>query len=107
MNYLSLERLLCPIFLGNFTPKTSNYCPKNRALGFPGAFFLKEFDELKFSIDGGFKYCKCFILIFNLIPGAMIQFDEHIFQMGWFNHQLDKGYNPSKWRYFTRNTLEN
>ncbi len=20
----------------------------------------------------------------------MIQFDEHIFQMGWFNHQLDK-----------------
>ena len=23
-------------FLGNFTPKTSNYCLKNRALGFPG-----------------------------------------------------------------------
>ena len=22
------------------------------------------------------------------IPGEMIQFDEHIFQMGWFNHQL-------------------
>ena len=21
-------------------------------------------------------------------PGEMIQFDEHIFQMGWFNHQL-------------------
>ena len=21
----------------------------------------------------------------------MIQFDKHIFQMGWFNHQLDKG----------------
>ncbi len=20
----------------------------------------------------------------------MIQFDEHIFEMGWFNHQLDK-----------------
>ena len=20
----------------------------------------------------------------------MIQFDEHIFQMGWFNHQLEK-----------------
>ena len=28
----------CPIFLGNFTPKTSNYCLKNRALGFPGSF---------------------------------------------------------------------
>jgi len=25
-----------PIFVGNFTPKTSNYCHKNRALGFPG-----------------------------------------------------------------------
>ena len=24
-----------PIFSGNFTPKTSNYCLKNRALGFP------------------------------------------------------------------------
>ena len=24
------------------------------------------------------------------IPGKMIQFDEHIFQMGWFNHQLSK-----------------
>ena len=23
-------------FLGNFSPKTSNYCLKNRALGFPG-----------------------------------------------------------------------
>ena len=29
----------CPIFLGNFTPKTSNYCLKNRALGFPGTLF--------------------------------------------------------------------
>ena len=26
----------CPIFLGNFTPKTSNYCLKNSALGFSG-----------------------------------------------------------------------
>ena len=25
---------------------------------------------------------------FTPIPGEMIQFDEHIFQMGWFNHQL-------------------
>ena len=34
-------------------------------------------------------------------PGEMIQFDEHIFQMGWFNHQpvvgliLDWFYLPS------------
>ena len=29
-----------------------------------------------------------FFFIFTPIPGEMIQFDEHIFQMGWFNHQL-------------------
>ena len=28
----------CPIFLGNFTPKTRNYCLKNRVLGFPGRY---------------------------------------------------------------------
>ena len=27
--------------------------------------------------------------IFTPTPGEMIQFDEHIFQMGWFNHQPD------------------
>ncbi len=27
--------------------------------------------------------------IFTLACGDMIQFDEHIFQMGWFNHQLE------------------
>ena len=27
-------------------------------------------------------------LIFTPILGELIQFDEHIFQMGWFNHQL-------------------
>ena len=36
-------------------------------------------------IRGGFEY-----LMFSPlpVPGEMIQFDEHIFQMGWFNHQL-------------------
>ena len=28
--------------------------------------------------------------IFTPNLGEMIQFDEHIFQMGWFNHQLEK-----------------
>ena len=28
------------------------------------------------------------LFIFTSKPGEMIQFDEHIFQMGWFNHQL-------------------
>ena len=27
-------------------------------------------------------------LIFTPKIGEVIQFDEHIFQMGWFNHQL-------------------
>jgi len=30
----------CPISLGNFTPKTSNYCLKNGALAFPGVEFI-------------------------------------------------------------------
>ena len=28
------------------------------------------------------------IFYFHPYLGKMIQFDEHIFQMGWFNHQL-------------------
>ena len=39
-NDIYLERqvsyFFSSIFLGNFTPKTSNYCPKNKAFGFPG-----------------------------------------------------------------------
>ena len=34
-------------------------------------------------LGGGLKY-----LFFPSLFGEMIQFDEHIFQMGWFNHQL-------------------
>ena len=42
--------------------------------------------------------------IFTSIPGEMIQFDEHIFQVGWFNHHLvtyltlipEKNENPGK-----------
>ena len=30
------------------------------------------------SLPGGFKY-----FLFSSLPGEMIQFDEHIFQMGW------------------------
>ena len=33
-------------------------------------------------LGGGFKY-----FLFSPLFGEMIQFDEHIFQMGWFNHQ--------------------
>ena len=34
-------------------------------------------------LGGGFIF-----VVFTPILGEMIQFDEHIFQMGWFNHQL-------------------
>ena len=27
--------------------------------------------------------------MFTLNPEEMIQFDDHIFQIGWFNHQLE------------------
>ena len=40
-------------------------------------------------LGGGFN---CFFSIFTPIPGEMIQFDEHIFQGGWFNHQLESLY---------------
>ena len=33
-------------------------------------------------LGGGFKY-----FIFSSLLGEDFQFDEHIFQMGWFNHQ--------------------
>ena len=35
--------------------------------------------------------------IFTPNFGGMIQFDDHIFQMGWFNHQLEKGGKPWIW----------
>ena len=34
-------------------------------------------------LGGGFKY-----FLFSSLLGEDFQFDEHIFQMGWFNHQL-------------------
>ena len=36
------------------------------------------------------------IFLFSPRFGQMIQFDEHIFQMGWFNHQLDEGHSIFK-----------
>ena len=42
---------------------------------------------VNYYLGGGFKYFLCSPLV-----GEMIQFDEHIFQMGWFNHQLVVGY---------------
>ena len=44
--------------------------------------------ELNLSISGWWFHI-CLFWIFTLIFGEMIQFDYiHVFQMGWFNHQL-------------------
>ena len=42
------------------------------------------------TLGGGFKYIYIYIyFLFSPLLGEMIQFDEHIFQRGWFNHQLE------------------
>ena len=38
-------------------------------------------------LGGGFKYFLCSTLKLGKI---FTHFDDHIFQMGWFNHQLEK-----------------
>ena len=35
--------------------------------------------------ESGFKH-----FLFLALLGEMIHFDEYMFQVGWFNHQLDK-----------------
>jgi len=37
-------------------------------------------------LNGGFEYC---LIYFPEPWGNDSQVDEHMFQMGWFNHQLD------------------
>ena len=41
--------------------------------------------KLEPKLGGGVKD-----FLFSTLPGEMIQFDEHIIQMGWFNHKLLK-----------------
>ena len=50
-----------------------------------GCLALKIGLDFQQNLGGGFKY----FFMFTLILGEMIQFDEHIFQMGWFNHQVE------------------
>ncbi len=40
-----------------------------------------------YNLGGGFEH-----FLFSSLPGEMIQFDEHILQMGWFNHHLVTGF---------------
>ena len=49
-------------------------------VGLGGTLSIKKIKDLcchNFSLDGGFKY-----FLFSSLFGEMIQFDEHIFQMG-------------------------
>ena len=62
------------IFSGSTPPPTSN----------TGKWRFHMDSLLK--VGGGFN---CFS--FSCLLGDMIQFDEHIVQMGWFNHQLHPG----------------
>ena len=52
---------------------------------------LENHQNLFFLGDTGILYSRwCFQIFFMFIPtwGRWTHFDEHIFQMGWFNHQL-------------------
>ena len=53
---------------------------QNRFKTIGHAYRVKVCDDI---LGGGFKH-----FLFSPLPGEMIQFDDHIFQMGWFNHQL-------------------
>ena len=61
--------------------------PLVRKLGGLMGCNVNNWGEVHHELVGGFKYFSC-----SPLPlfGEMIQFDDHIFQMGWFNHQLDK-----------------
>ena len=58
---------------------SSNICEVDN----PGIWKCRSSESFVHVLGGGFKY------FFNFYPyfGEMIQFDEHIFQMGW-DHQL-------------------
>ena len=68
------------------------YCDKDRSLVIREFFakliyhtpplFCSNAMHCNLWICGGFKYFS-----FSSLPGEMIQFDKHIFQMGCFNHQ--------------------
>ena len=57
------------------TPDLQGWMTPTQTIGFCGIFVHAK-------LVGGFKY-----FVFSTLPGEMIQFDEHIFQVGW-NHQL-------------------
>jgi len=45
---------------------------------------------IKVNLKAGWWQLKYFLCSPRSLGKSMIQFDEHIFQLGWFNHQLAK-----------------
>ena len=55
----------------------STHPPKRKGDCLPIFYEFSEFLRLTHDLGGGFKY-----FVFSSLSGEMIQFDEHIFQMG-------------------------
>ena len=88
-----------PRWSSDFEASTGLY-PKRSLVDFdfPWAgqgVFLDRFGETNLQFRSGFFWTPLLVggfrdFLFLPLPGEMIQFDEHIFQMGW-NHQLVYG----------------
>ena len=95
-SFLKVQKKSCEVFgLVIYNDTWSNIPTPPSLRFFSGCFivyqnrYIKEF--LRFQLNlGRSKLGNGNSFIFTPNPGEMIQFDEHIFQMGWFNHQLAK-----------------
>ena len=78
----------------------SNSLAKKSDGGITGCFPVQSVELGPCTLVGKFRcLCDCYVVLGKIlgrwwqifIPkiGEMIHFDEHIFQMGWFNHQLE------------------
>ena len=87
----------CPIFKGNFTPKTSNYCLKNRVLGFQVIWFAHIFFRvaqpptrlrlglwmpLLWAIEWRSRHRHGFGRLKDLDPGGI--WNHQFFDVGWW-----------------------
>ena len=52
---------------------------------------VSEFSPFKNLFDAEDRWWNLKYVLFSPQPGEMIQFDEHIFQMGWFNNITFRG----------------
>ena len=60
--------------------QTTTKYKKYNTFSYLTSFFLSDH---QLELVDGFKH-----FVYSSLFGEMIQFDDHIFQMGWFNHQL-------------------